>query len=350
MGLISDKKMLPLIILLVLWQNSDDSHHLPSDEVVEKVLEIYQPKESCTYNSNKRLIMSYLSDLIVFFEQMKEYGFLDCDVEISRESIKGEKGNNHEYYVSERPLNDVEIRMLIDAILFAPGMDDERAKGLIDKVVSFTSKHFVNVHRYIRIGNIVKKTDNTEVVKNIGVLGEAIEKRKRVSFVYRDKRCDGVSPYYLAVYSGRYYCLGRSKGERRLSHYRLDRINDCEPVDEPAYDIRLLDDVGPDGRFDLAEYLKRHPRMTRDVVVTVILVVREEFMDTVRQEFQIDVEYPRYISRDEGVRRVKVTSCKGALTNWLINVPELVWVENDDHSGVVEEMKARAQRVMKVYG
>lgn len=182
MGLISDKKMLPLIILLVLWQNSDDSHHLPSDEVVEKVLEIYQPKESCTYNSNKRLIMSYLSDLIAFFEQMKKYGFLDCDVEISRESIKGEKGNNHEYYVSERPLNDVEIRMLIDAILFAPGMDDARAKGLIEKVVSFTSKHFVNVHRYIRIGNIVKKTDNTEVVKNIGVLGEAIEKRKRVSF------------------------------------------------------------------------------------------------------------------------------------------------------------------------
>ncbi|MCR4717010.1 MAG: hypothetical protein K5656_07490 [Lachnospiraceae bacterium] len=66
--------------------------------------------------------------------------------------------------------------------------------------------------------------------------------------------------------------------------------------------------------------------------------------------FQIDVEYPRYISRDEGVRRVKVTSCKGALTNWLINVPELAWVENDDHSGVVDEMKARAQRVMKVYG
>ncbi len=33
-----------------------------------------------------------------------------------------------------------------------------------------------------------------------------------------------------------------------------------------------------------------------------------------------------------------------------INVPELAWVENDDHSGVVEEMKARAQRVMKVYG
>ena len=76
MGLISDKKMLPLIILFVLWKNSDEDHHLPTDELVTKVLEIYQPKESCSYESNKRLIVSYLRAMLLFFDEMKEYGYM----------------------------------------------------------------------------------------------------------------------------------------------------------------------------------------------------------------------------------------------------------------------------------
>ncbi|MBR6223854.1 MAG: hypothetical protein IKQ71_10515 [Lachnospiraceae bacterium] len=56
--------------------------------------------------------------------------------------------------------------------------------------------------------------------------------------------------------------------------------------------------------------------MTFDVVVTFVLGVREDFIDTVRQEFQNDAEYPRCMNQyEDGVRRVKITSCKGDLTN-----------------------------------
>ncbi len=113
----------------------------------------------------------------------------------------------------------------------------------------------------------------------------------------------------------------------------------------------MLDEVGQDGEFRLDEYLKRHPRMSLDVVVSVVLDVREDFIDTVKQEFQVDVEYPRYMNPyDNAVRRVKVTSCKGALSNWLINVPELAWVEKGDKSGVADEMRMKARRVLEVYG
>lgn len=351
MGLMSNKKMLPLIILFVLWEHSDAGHHLSTDELVQKVLCVYQPKDACTYDSNKRLIVSYLNDLIIFFKQMTEYGYMDEKIEIEAISGKGSKGNIREYYVKKRPLDDVEIRMLIDSILFAPGMDDDKARGLIDKVLAFTSKHFVNVHRYVRIGDVVKKTDNKEVFDTIGILDEAIESRKRADFDYRGNRCTGVSPYFLVVYGGRYYCIARCEGGSKLTHFRLDRISDCVLTDEDTYDIRLLDEVGPDGEFRLDEYLKRHPRMSLDIVVTVVLDVREDFIDTVRQEFQVDVEYPRFMNPyDNAVRRVKVTSCKGALSNWLINVPELAWVEKGDKSGVVDEMRMKARRVLEVYG
>lgn len=105
------------------------------------------------------------------------------------------------------------------------------------------------------------------------------------------------------------------------------------------------------GEFRLDEYLKRHPRMSFDVVVTVALNVQEDFIDTMKQEFQDDVEYPRYMNMyEDGVRRVKVTSCKSALTNWFINVPELAWVEKGDKSGVVDEMKMKARKMLEVYG
>ena len=59
-------------------------------------------------------------------------------------------------------------------------------------------------------------------------------------------------------------------------------------------------------------------------MVTVKLNVRDDFIDTVRDEFKIDAEYPRSKSEcNFGITRVKVTSCKGALANWLINVPTL---------------------------
>ncbi len=316
MGLISDKKMLPLIILFVLWKNSDEDHHLPTDELVTKVLEIYQPKESCSYESNKRLIVSYLRAMLLFFDEMKEYGYMKSNIAVEQESVKGVRGNNREYFIKNRPLKDVEVRILIDAILFSPGMDDDRARSLIDKVILLVSRFFVNVHRYIHIGNIVQKTDNKEVVSTISVMGNAIECGKRVSFDYRGESCERVSPYYLVVYNGRYYCIANAGEENKLRHYRLDRVSNCVAVDESSCDIRMLDEVGSDGRFHLDEYMKKHPRMNRDVVVTVSLIVRDEFLDTVRQEFQVDSEYTGFEARHE----------------------------------VVEEMRERALRVMKVYG
>ena len=100
---------------------------------------VYQPKDACTYDSNKRLIVSYLNDLISFFKQMTEYGYMDGEIDIGSSTVKGVKGNIREYYVKKRPFDDVEIRMLIDSILFAPGMNDNKARELIDTLLTLTS-------------------------------------------------------------------------------------------------------------------------------------------------------------------------------------------------------------------
>ncbi len=346
MGLISDKKMLPLIILAVLWKHSDERHYLTTKELVNRVLGIYQPKEECAYESNKRLIQSYLYDLMAFLEQMQEYGYISLPLRIACIPVAGLKGNNHAYFLEKRPFDDVEVRLLVDSIFFAPGMDDQKARAITGKIAQLASKHFINVHRYVHIGNVVRKTDNSEVITSIRVIGESIEAGRKVSFTYKSVANVVVSPYYLVVYGGRYYCLAYVEDKDTMWHYRVDKISECKELQERAIDINELYE-----RFRLDSYMKMHPRMTNDDVVTVTLNVRDDFIDTVRDEFEIDAEYPSSKSEcNLGITRVKVTSCKGALANWLINVPTLAWVEKGDKSGVTEALVERAKRVLEVYG
>lgn len=349
MGMISNKRMLPLIILAVLWVYADEEHPISSDELVEKVLEIYQPKGTTVSMSTKRLIKSYLKEIRFFLEDLKEYGIISSPLMIAEKTLGGEgRGYRKGYYIENRVLDDVEIRMLCDAILFSPGMTDAAAKELIEKLISLSSRYFLNVHRYIQINNIILKTHNEEVFRHIGILGEAIENKEMVTFIYKKERKIKVSPYYLVVYNGRYYCIGNETDTEILWHYRLDRISDSQSLGEDARQMHTLE--GVEKGFSLDSYLKCHPRMTVDVVVKVVLIVRREFVDIVKQEFYVEHEYPDFTVEAESIRRVRVVACKQALCNWLINVPHLAWVERGDSSGVSEDLVVRAEKIREVYG
>ncbi len=173
MGLISDKKMLPLIILAVLWKHSDDRHYLTTKELVNRVLGIYQPKEECAYESNKRLIQSYLYYLMAFLEQMQEYGYISLPLRIACIPVAGLKGNNHAYFLEKRPFDDVEVRLLVDSIFFAPGMDDQKARAITGKIAQLAN-WLINVPTLAW----VEKGDKS------GVTEALVERVKRVLEVY----------------------------------------------------------------------------------------------------------------------------------------------------------------------
>lgn len=265
MGLISNKRMLPLMILAVLWRNTDEDKYISSDKLVEKVLEMYQPNESNDDLSNKRLILDYLKDLMEFLLEMHEYGYIEMDMQVECKNIKTnyDSGNVKGYCIKNRPFSDVDIRILCDSIMFSPGMTDEHAKALIKKVVALSGSDFKNIYKYIHIGNIIQKTDNEEVVENIEEIGKAIATDKRVSFNYKQEEIM-VSPYYLVVYGGRYYCIGNNAKENFLRHYRIDRITGINSSEEPQRDIYSLPEVKEQKVFRIDDYIKLHPRMSLD--------------------------------------------------------------------------------------
>lgn len=349
MGLISDKKMLPTIIFEILWKYTDEDHYLSQDELVNKVLEVYQPKESTSDESNKRLIVSDLNSLSDYLLDIQKYGYSSSGMLIETVSLKDRfvSGNIKGYHLINRPFNDVDIRMLCDSVLFSPGMTDEHAREMNSKIVMLASENFKNVYQYIHTCNLVQKTENPDVIENIEVIGKAIEKKRRVVFVYRGKEVN-YNPYYLVVYSGRYYCIGNHESYDYLSHYRLDRMKSCKFVDEKVRDIASISDGMYQGKFSIENYIRMHPRMSVDKVVSITLNVREQFLDTVKQEFMVCQDYPQFMC-EEGIKKIRITSCKAALCNWLINVPDLAWVDYDDASGVIEELVRRASQVLTAY-
>ncbi len=133
-------------------------------------------------------------------------------------------------------------------------------------------------------------------------------------------------------------------------------MSEAYAVDEIRRDIDSLNDSDVKDGFRLDYYMKTHPRMTKDTVVKVMLDVKDSFMDVVRQEFYVDRVYRgiRALAACgkpcDGYTRLKVTSCRKALSNWLKNVPELARLVEGDQSGVREEMIRRAREVLKVYG
>ena len=55
------------------------------------------------------------------------------------------------------------------------------------------------------------------------VLGESIELGRKVSFTYKSVANVVVSPYYLVIYGGRYYCLAYVEDKDMMWHYRVDK-------------------------------------------------------------------------------------------------------------------------------
>ena len=105
------------------------------------------------------------------------------------------------------------------------------------------------------------------------ILDEAIEKGLQVRFHYckygtdkklhKQLRSDGsvreyvINPYQMAAREGKYYLICNFEGKPRITHYRIDRIDDISILDTPARRFEQVEG-GPHEALDLAKYMAEH--------------------------------------------------------------------------------------------
>lgn len=278
---IHPKKLLILYILDILQKYTDEEHTLSQKEIQDILKKEYEmPVDRKAVKRNLLNLIEYGSD-IEYREVPRKEIFRKKDSasdEDTKDFADKESSEDNllwtDFYLKQKFTNE-ELRLLIDSLLFSKHIPYSQAKDLITKLESLSNIYFKSRSQYI-YPLPVDRTDNRQVFYNIGILDEAIRKKKKVSFEYVEyhtdkkmhlkKRKDGsvreyiVTPYQMAAQEGKYYLICNYNKYDDISNYRIDRIRNIQILEEKGKPFETLKWSGHQP-MNLNEYMKEHVYM-----------------------------------------------------------------------------------------
>lgn len=189
MGVTANKKMLPMILLRVLWEHADANHGITMEQICYYVSEYFEASYQ-TDRGLEKLISKNIKQLNDFFEEtnwcMKENEPMEIVCESAPNLLK-ERGYIKKYYIKGRLFSDTELRLLCDGVLFSKGIAGKQAGGMIKKLKKLSSKYFGKTFELIRYTDVVKRTNNEMLFRILHILGNAILKKRKVSFYIKGR-------------------------------------------------------------------------------------------------------------------------------------------------------------------
>lgn len=187
------------------------------------------------------------------------------DIELLRDVygmdiITRREGNNVYHFLGERDFQIAELQLLADAVACSKFLTEEKSNELIEKLGHLTSHYDEGMlKRRVIVANR-SKSPNEKIYLNIDKIQQAIDENRQISFlyfsydIYRNKvyKRDGaryvMSPYSLAWEDESYYCVGYYDVYRKISNFRVDRMESITITD--SY-------YRPDDSFNISDYAKR---------------------------------------------------------------------------------------------
>jgi predicted DNA-binding transcriptional regulator YafY len=204
------------------------------------------------------------------------------------------------WYLASRDLEDAELRMLIDSVLFYKDLTQEKAKQLIDKLRAFGNRYFSAKVSHICNLPEMQHGDNKNLMYALDKLNDAIAESKKVSFIYNTYGKDFklhpkqekpyiVSPYQIVANSGRFYLICNSDNHDTLGHYRLDKMSGVEILDEKVRPKKEIKEFA--NGYSLPRHMAEHIYMFGGPSVRVKLLVPDymmnEMIDWFGKDFRI---------------------------------------------------------------
>ena len=260
-----DSKGRTLYILRYLYDHTDDAHAVSSKELID-----YCHGLQLTVNRN-----TLHSDIVT----LNQTGF----------EIATERRDTNYYRLISRPLEKVEARMLIDAVLSAQFISESRSRELIEKLVRLSGVSEDGVHV-----PPTHKTDNADLYYAINELEAAIAEKRKVKFHYYEYlpnkqkafRHDGdfyiVSPYALMWKEDRYYMLGWNEAREAVNTFRVDLLADVRVTEEEAH-------ACPED-FSTEHYGKDVTKMYDGTDMDIVLLCPNKLMGKLIDKFGTDFE------------------------------------------------------------
>ncbi len=218
------KKTLIMRIYQTLDKYSDENHPLKQQDIIDILERDYDVL--CERKAVGRNV-SYLKEMGV-------------DIETDARGT----------YLASRNFENAELRLLIDSVLSSRHINSTHSKQLIDKLIKLGGYNFKSNVRHVYSVKDWDKSQNRDFFLNIEIADEAIEKGKKITFVYNRSGVDGklrakdvhtASPYQMLLHNQRYYLMLKDDKYSTVSYDRLDKMTDMRLLDEDAIPIKNID-------------------------------------------------------------------------------------------------------------
>ncbi len=214
-AVVNNGKLRPLRILELLREETDAAHPLSTAQI-EQIL-----RERWGIETYRITIQNDIATLVAA-------GY----------EIETVRSTQNRYYMSSRPFELPELKLLIDAVESSKFITARKSRVLTEKLTALASRSEAGqLRRNISIAERIKG-GNEQIYYIMDALNDAINTRCKVRFLYfeydgRKRRAlkNGGAPYVLSPYTltwngDFYYVVGWSEKHGKLATFRVDRIHE----------------------------------------------------------------------------------------------------------------------------
>lgn len=245
------KKMTNVYILEILKKYTADTYDsygypdncLTQAQIVKLLLKDYG------IELDRKAVSRGLNDLVTSPEYCNKIEF-DCETRKAKIDGKPQDQDKKTNFRYCHDFDSGQIRLLMDAVLFSKNISESECKDLIEKIGNLVpgnkaSKHICKLSE-IKSGKVTSDT----VIGNLDILDEAIEKNRKIRFIYNtygtDKKlhpkcdADGIvivktaNPYNIIANDGKFYLVANYDDFDNAINIRIDKMTDLCITDEPA--------------------------------------------------------------------------------------------------------------------
>lgn len=268
----SEQKIKLLVLYDILLRETDESHALSTDEIVEKLRE-----------RGIEIARKVLPGDIAL---LNKYGF----------EVLSYKKRSYYYYVAYRKFDVAELRVLIDAVQAANFISEAHTIDLAKRLAGLAGTHSAEeIGRRFVCYDTVKK-NNGNIFYYTDRIERAIEERKKVSFRYfslnyrgekvyrREGRRYIVNPVVLICDDDNYYLVCYDDKHEGTANYRLDRMDELAEEDMPIAEREEYKG------FNQHTYRRQAFSMYAGEPTDVCLTVEESLVEEMFDKFGLNIK------------------------------------------------------------
>ena len=324
---VNEKQKL-LSLMKLLLEKTDDSHLLTVSQILGEL-------EGLGFSSGRK---SLYTDL----EALRAFG-----LDIVSVRAAGTVG----YFVAGRDFELPELKLLADAVACSKFITEKKSVELIRKIEGLASVYEARqLQRQVYVPGRAK-TGNEKIYYSVDAIHQAIASDRRIAFRYfeytvekekrfrRDGEMYAVSPYALSWDNANYYLIAYYEKHPRLSHFRVDKMEGVEVLEESRHPL-------PDGKeFNPAEYAKKVFHMFGGEEETIKLQFDNSLIGVVLDRFGADVDIRKSDAESFTVTVKALVS--PPLLGWIFSFGNKVRILAPE--SLKEQMKKSAAQCAAVY-